>query len=531
MTSIAASLGIGSGIDTAQLVTDLAAAQKAPKEALIAARETANTAKVSTLADLAAGIDGFATALASLLSGGSLYTQPTSSDTASLTVSAVAGGRIGGLAATLKIERLASAQTVVSAKVDSATDPIGPGTMTLTTSRGTFPITLGAGDDSLSGLARAINGAAAGVAASVVTDSSGSRLVIKGAVGASGLFSLAADDAQGSLAAFAYPPSAGGGMTLAQAAQDASLVLDGVAVTRSSNSVSDLIPGVKLELKQVSAGTVSIGATQPVAAMRQAVLDFAATYNELKKGLDAATAPGLNGGTAGALRGDAGIRDMVRRLGKLSSTPLSSGGAVASLADLGVRTGNDGRLSVNASLLDAALTAHADDVEAMFNPAQTSSSPLLQITSVMGRVAPGTYTLTNIVAGSPPSGKIGDLDLIAAGGKLVAPVKSGAGGLILAPLGDVASATITIEPGLGGALQAIRDALRASTGPLTSLSSRLTAEAKSIARDRESMELRATAYETTLKRSFTAMDSRVSVLKATQSYLEQQIAVWTNADN
>ncbi len=530
MTSIAATLGIGSGLDTTQLVTDLAAANKAPKEKLITDRETANASKVSSLASLASGIDGFATALTTLISGGTLYTQPTSSNADALGVSALAGGRIAGLAATLQIDKLAQAQTIVSDRVDSATDAIGQGTMTLATARGSFTITIGSDNDSLTGLARAINGASAGVTASVLTDSAGSRLVIKGAVGAASAFTLTADGGSAAgLAAFTYDPAGTSGMSAAQTAQDASLILDGVAVTRASNTVSDLIPGVKLELKAVTTSAVAIGATQPVTAMRQAVIDFVDTYSELKTTLDSATASGLNGGTAGALRGDAGIRAMVQQLGKLSSTPLVSSGAVTTLADLGVRTGNDGKLSVDTSRLDAVLASNPDDVEAMFNPTQTSSSPLVQITSAVGKVAPGTYTLTNIVAGPPPSGKIGDQDLIVAGSRLVAPIKSGAGGLILAPLGNVASATITIEAGLGGALQVIRDSLRSATGPLTTLSDRLTAEAKSIATDRISMEARTEAYKESLQKSFTAMDSRVSALKATQSYLEQQIKVWTNS--
>ncbi len=529
VTSIAATLGIGSGLDTTQLVTDLAAANKAPKEALITARETANKAKVSSLAGLASGIDGFAGALTSLLSGGTLYTQPSSSDTASLGVSAVAGGRIGGLSATLKIDKLALAQTIVSSPAANGTDPIGQGGMTLTTSRGSFAITIDSGNDSLSGLARAINAAAAGVTASVVTDSSGARLVMKGAVGAAGAFTLTADSgAAAGLAAFTYDPAGTSGMTAAQTAQDASLVLDGVTVTRSSNSISDLIPGVKLDLKAVTTTAVSIGATQPVAAMRQAVLDFVDTYNELKTTLDTATSSGLNGAAAGPLRSDAGIRAMVRQLGQLSSTKLVSSGAVTTLADLGVRTGNDGKLSVDTARLDSVLASNADDVEAMFNPTQSSSSPLVQITSAVGKVTPGSYTLTNLIAGPPPSGRIGDLDLIVAGSRLVAPIKSGAGGLIVQPLGNVASATITIESGLGGALQAIRDTLRGSTGPLTTLSDRLASEAKSIADDRTAMEARADAYKATLQKSFTTMDTRVTALKATQAYLEQQVKVWTN---
>ena len=70
-TSIVAALGIGSGLDINALVTDLANAAKQPKADLIAQRDTANKAKVSALAQVSGGLDSFASALSSLIAGGS----------------------------------------------------------------------------------------------------------------------------------------------------------------------------------------------------------------------------------------------------------------------------------------------------------------------------------------------------------------------------------------------------------------------------------------------------------------------------
>jgi flagellar hook-associated protein 2 len=170
-------------------------------------------------------------------------------------------------------------------------------------------------------------------------------------------------------------------------------------------------------------------------------------------------------------------------------------------------------------------------VEALFNPTQSSSSPLIIITSAMGKAKPGTYTLENIVAGPPPSGMINGVPAIASGTRLIAAANSGVAGLVIEPLGDVASATITVDPGLGGALHAIRDALRASTGSLTSSQTAAAAETKRIAEDREKLEASMTAYHDRLVTQFTAMDAKVAAFKATQSYLEQQIKVWTNSND
>ncbi|HWW64309.1 MAG TPA: flagellar filament capping protein FliD [Sphingomonadaceae bacterium] len=533
-SSIAATLGVGSGIDTASLVTNLVNAVQAPKEAQLEARETQNAAKVSGLADAANAIDSFASALSTLLSGGSLYTQPTSSDTSILDAKALAGSRISGLSSTIEVLQLAQAQTLVSGNLASAGAPVGLGSLTLTLGSVSATITIDQTNNSLTGLAKAINASAMGITATVVQDTQGARLMLKGVTGEAKAFTLTAGaNADADLARFTYAGGSGG-MTLAQAAQDAKLRVDGVDVSRSSNSFSDLLPGVQMDLRKAAPGTVvSLGTSSPADAIRQAVNDMVDAYNQLKTTLDAATAPKNADGTGGgALRGDPGIRDMQARLAKITLTVLSStGSGPRTLAEIGVKTGRDGSLSLDTARLDQMLASDPAGVEALFNPTQSSSSPLITITSAMGKAKPGTYTLENIVAGPPPSGMINGVPAIASGTRLIAAANSGVAGLVIEPLGDVANATITVDPGLGGALQAIRDALRASTGSLTSSQTAAAAETKRIAEDREKLEASMTAYHDRLVTQFTAMDAKVAAFKATQSYLEQQIKVWTNSND
>ena len=533
-SSIAVTLGIGSGIDTSALVSQLAAAEKAPQQQLITTRQTANTAQVSSLASISSSIDSFASALKSLVSGGTLFTQPTSSSSA-VSVSAIAGQRIdSSLSSTLQVKQLAQAQTLMSAAVSDPNAAIGTGTLTLKTANGSFPISLDSSNDTLSGLASAINGANAGVTASIINDGTGSRLVLKGAVGAANTFSLTpADGADPGLSAFSYDPSAatGNGMSVGQSAQDANLVLDGVAVTRPSNSITDLIPGVKLSLQGVTGSPAAIGASVPTDAISEAVQDFVSAFNAVKSTLDSATASGSDGGTAGPFSSNSTIRGVVTQLAQLTSTPLVTSGAVRTLADLGISTQQDGTLSVNTTTLSSVLANHPDAVAALFNPTQTTSSPNVQVRNAMGSVKPGTYNLTGLLTGPPPSGSVNGYPMQVIGSRLVAPPGSGAEGLVLAVTADTPSATMTVEPGLSGALQSIRDNLRSSTGPLQTLSDSLTNQAKQIASDQTTLDTRASAYQTRLTNTFSSMNSRVSTLKATQSYLEQQIKVWTNSSS
>jgi flagellar hook-associated protein 2 len=538
--NIAATLGIGSGLDINSLVTNLANAAKQPKADLIAQRDTANKAQVSALAQVSNGINSFSSALTSLIAGGTLFSQPSVSDPSVFGASAIAGARLGSLSASVEVRQLAQAQTLASAAV-TRTDPVGQGVLTITTASGPFDVTIDATNDNLDGLAKAINDKKAGVTASVVTDTGGARLVVKGQSGAANAFALSVPAGTTS----GLQRFASAAMTDAQDAQDAIVRLDGVEVTRATNSFSDLVPGVQIDLKSAKPGTiVSLGLSRPTAAITQGVQDFVSAYNELMGVIgDATKASASSTGSStsstdtatGALRGDAGVTALQRQLAKLPTTILSSTGTgVHTLAEIGVATNRDGTLSLDATRLQSALASDPDGVEALFNPTQYTSSPYLTVTSPIGRVTPGTYNVTDILAaagGNSASGKVGGIAMLATDSYLVAPGASAAAGLILGVSGDVASATVTIDPGLGGALQAIRNSLSASTGAFAATQKRLTDEASQISKDSDALNSQSDTYYNRLLNSFTAMDRQVSAFKATQSYLQQQVQIWTNSKN
>lgn len=536
VTSIGYSLGAGAGIDTKALIDGLASAAKAPKDALLKKREETNTARISALAEASNAISGFATALSQLISGGTLFTQPTVSDTSLLTAAAIPGSDIGDLSAQIEVRQLAQAQSLVSANFGSATSPIGQGELTLTTGAGSFTITIDPTNDSLNGLAKAINDKPTGVTATVMTDSNGSRLMLKGLTGEANAYTLSVAAGGGSgIERFASSPSTTGGLTVAQTAQDAIVRLDGVEVRRGSNSFSNLLPGVQIDLKKAAVGvTVTLGLSRPTAAIKQAVSDFVDAYNELHDMLAKATAAGTNGVGTGPLRGDTGIRQMQRELARLTTSELSSEGSYKTLAEIGVATNRDGTLRLDTGKLQGALDADPKSVEALFNPRQHSSNPAVSIVSKMGQAKPGVYTLTNLVAANGGVGASGNIEgaaVTSTGSILVAPYTTAAKGLIVRVDANVASATITVDAGLAGALQSIRDALNASDGPFAATQERLQKEAKSIASDREVHERRSQVYYNQLVTSFTAMDRQVSAFKATQSYLEQQIKIWSGSND
>lgn len=532
VSSIGYSLGIGSGLDIKSLVEGLAEAQKAPKEALIKRREEFNQARLSALSEVSGAIDNFAAALSSLITGGSLFSQPSVSDTSVLSASAQRGARMETLSSEIEVVQLARAQTLESAALTDRTAAVGEGTLTLNTANGPHAITVDASNNTLEGLARSINDKKAGITASIVTDTNGARLVLKGATGEAQAFTVEVPAGTSSgLERFAFAPGMTGGMAAAQTAQDAVLRIDNVEVKRATNSFDDLLPGVAIDLKKAAPGTkVSLGLSRPTAAIEQAMGDFVAAFNELQSLIAEKTKAGA-GADGGPLRGDLGVRELQRQLAQLTTQTLSSQGeGPKTLAGIGVRTNRDGTLGLNLPQLKQILASDPNGVEALFNPSQWSSNPAIAIKSDIGKVKPGVYTITDLVpagSGTDATGFIDGKAMIPSGPNVIAPAGSAAVGLILGVGAAVGSVTINIDPGLGGALQSIRDALRAGGGPFANSSKRLQAEARDIADDRAEMETRASTHYDQLLGRFTTMERQVSAFKATQSYLEQQIKMWT----
>jgi len=359
VTSIANSLGFGSGIDIKQLVTDLSNASREPKVTRIASLAQQNQARISAVAQARADLDGFANSLEQMVSDGVLRSTPSVSDESVLSVTARSGLQADSFAASVVVNSLARAQTAYSAVVADRSAAIGTGSMTLTIGGASHTITIDASNDSLDGLATAINGSGSGVTASIVADEGGHRLILKGPTGAANSFTLTADaGADPGLSNFAY--GTGGAMTLGQSAAHAEFTLDGVAFSRASNTIDDVIPGMSLSLKKASPGqTVDIGATRPLDMIRQTVTDFVAVFNQLKKSVKAAAS--MSGSTNS-------LRQLERDLNGLVNTVLTSESGISKLSDIGISTTKEGLLAVDSAKLDAALETNAGAVEALFNP-------------------------------------------------------------------------------------------------------------------------------------------------------------------
>ena len=373
--TLVSTLGAGSGINTALLAEQLAAAQFAARLDQLGAHTEKLTTQISSASTLKGMISALATSLGDRVRTGDLAAAP---QIASSAVAVVSKGAATGRGTTsLEVTALAKAQTLVSPALASETTTTGSGTLTLrfgTISSGAFTadtardgvaITIPEGS-TLSAVASAINGSAAGVTAYVATGANGAQLVLKGQDGAANAFVLEAAESptDPGLSAIAWAPS-GDATRLTAAASNAAFTLDGVKRTSATNTIADAAPGLSLKLTGTNIGApTTISYSDPGTAVTGAMQDLTSALNEMMAELNRDTDP-----TSGTLNNDTGARGLRRQLTTLASTavmPANTTGAPTTLSELGLATNRDGTFTFDSARLAATLKRDPEGTGAMF---------------------------------------------------------------------------------------------------------------------------------------------------------------------
>lgn len=370
--------GIGSGLDVNSIVTQLVAIERQPITTL-KQQATEVQSKLSVYGQLQSKLSALQSASAAL-SQASTWTQTsgTSSDAAAVGVTTDATTRAGSYQ--VEVTTLAAAQSVATATSYASADAVmGEGTLHLqlgSWAGGSFAakagaaavdIAIGPGAKTLAQVRDAINNANAGVSASVLTDSTGTRLVLRSsATGEVNGFQLGVTDTGGGgLSALAYDPGGTSAMTLARPASDAIATIDNLPVRSASNTLSGVIDGVTLSLSKVTTGPVQIVAANDKEAIKTKITAFVTAYNEVNSLLAAQTKYDSGSKTAGALQGDSAAWGLRTQLRNMVGTTSGASTMFGRLSDIGFDVKSDGSISVNDNKLNNGL-ANLDQLRKVF---------------------------------------------------------------------------------------------------------------------------------------------------------------------
>lgn len=374
--------GLASGMDTEAIITQLMTIERQPK-VRVQQQSIVEDARKTALSDIRTRLQNLATAIATLSDAGTWGDVQTveSSDVAKVTVARTGGGAAG--ATSLTVDRLASADQITqqngafatAASADKLT--IGVGSKSIT-------VDIAAGDD-VDDIASKINGSSnAPVYATVLSG----QLVLSGkTTGATETITVSDGDGGNGydLAADLF-----GVAPLTHKNVDARISLDGGTswVTRSSNTIDDVIAGVTLTLKGTtsSAVTITVGEARPdTATIQKKLEEFVSQYNstvdfirgkleEKKVVRPESSADRMKG----VLSGDGGLTSLLARLRQAVGDAFTGNAAFHNLSEVGLSTGKttgegainagavDGRLVLDTAKLSEKLSSNFSDVKQLF---------------------------------------------------------------------------------------------------------------------------------------------------------------------
>ena len=363
------SIGIGSGLDIESMITQLVAVERAPVTKLRTEASSLQT-KLSTSGKLQSGMSALRDAAAALTRASTWgATTGTSSDAASVSATTSSTTLPGSYA--IEVQRLASVQANATGVFASADALVGEGTLrielgswagtsfTPKAGAAAVDITVGPPAQSLAQLRDTINASNSGVVASVLSDASGARLVLRSAAtGQANGFRVAVTDADANnsdglgLSALAYDPSASI-LTMAQAlaAANASASLNGLPIGAEGNTLSNVLDGMTLTLGKVTTAPVLVEAKTDTASIRKALDTFVTAYNDLNKLLAEQTKYDAASKTAGALQGDSAAISIRAQMRSLLGGSSGASALFTRLADVGFDVQTDGSIKLDETTL------------------------------------------------------------------------------------------------------------------------------------------------------------------------------------
>jgi flagellar hook-associated protein 2 len=372
----------GQGFNVATTVTAIQASEQAI-ETPWNNELTTLQAQDTVFSGLGTDLGSLTTALQSLTDFNGVFAekQGSSSNTDLLSLTSAGSSAVAG-SHTVTITQLAQTSSDVSTAIPSASDTLS-GSVTIQGK--TFNTGGTSGNNTLTDLAAAINSAAIGVTASVITDSSGSRLsLVSGTSGAAGqLATITGTLADGGTSiTFPGPPTSG------QQGQDAQITVDGVKVTSPSNTVTGAISGVTFQLlSSASPGTqVQVQVTDNTTDIGKAVSNFVSAYNTVVKDINLEETNSSTG-TAPALLGSPILAQLQSQLtGALLGGAAS--GSINNFGQLGISVNNDGTLTLDSSTLTSALSSNLSDVTGFFQSSGSFGQTLSTAVNNLGTQAP-----------------------------------------------------------------------------------------------------------------------------------------------
>lgn len=383
---------LGGGLDVQGIVQQLLFVEAAPIRRL-QSEQSSIQKKVDAFNSLKTKLQALGDTLTALNTADNFSARAaTSSNQSILTASADSTATTGSHQ--IVVNRLALFDNFVSnSTFTTSSDAIGTGSFDLTVGSTTKTITIDATNNTLTGLKNAINDSGANVNANIINDGTGYRLTITSKdSGSSNAISISNNTLT---LADATPFSFSRTHNIASTSElDASLTIDGLAVTSSSNSVSGVIEGVTLNLTTAAASTVTLTVSNDTDKVKSVVNDFVNAYNDAYSFINSQFQVNTTTNRGGVLAGDGLLRRIQSDLSSIVSQSVPNlSGSLNNLRAAGIELQEDGTLSVNQSTLDSALSTNFNDIQNLFLATGIPTNSNIVFTDVGSTTQAGNYSV------------------------------------------------------------------------------------------------------------------------------------------
>lgn len=384
--------GVGTnGLDVKSIISQLVTLEKRPLDTLKLQAATVST-KISAYGQIKSLVSTLADAASKLTSvTGWNGVSTTSSD--SKFVSATAIGGTLPTTFSVEVQGLAKAQATASAALLPVGGALGAGTLRLELGKWSVApasFTPGSGQpvdisisasDKLADVASKINGSTAGVTASILSDASGERLLLRSkSTGEEFGFRLSVLEGGDTDIASAGNTDASGlsrlvaGSTTTQVAADAKATVNGIAVSSATNTFATTISGVTFKAEQITTAPIDITVGKDTAAVKANVDEFVKAYNAINQLMQDATKYDAKTNSAGLLQGDSTAIALQNTLRNALQSVTSGGGVFKRLADVGLTQQLGGDLVLDSAKFNKALTENPDDLKNLFRNTGSGSA-------------------------------------------------------------------------------------------------------------------------------------------------------------
>jgi flagellar hook-associated protein 2 len=549
--------GIGSGLDVNSIVSGLMNVERQPLQ-VVAAKKTAYQSQVSAYGTLKSALSTFQTAASALASPTKFNAQNAiSSNLTAFT--ATTNGKAGIADYAVSVNQLAKSQKLAMSGVANVADPIGTGKITI--SFGTFTpavvtppspssftantaktdvvINIGSSNNSLTGIRDAINASKSSVSASIVNDGTTNRLVItsKDTGEVNSLKITVADDdttngdAAG-LSQLAYDPTqsigAGKNLSQLQEAKNALLNIDGIAIVKPSNTITDAIDGITLNLLSTTTTSANLSVSNNQDKIKESVTSFVDAYNKLDTTLRALTKYDSAGASSGALLGDATARSITSQIKSVMTKSIDTGGSLTNLSQIGVTFQRDGKMALDATKLSTAVTNNFSEITALFAASGKASDPLIEFSGSSKKTQAGVYAVNVSQLGTSlvsVAGSINGAPSTGTGNTLVGATGDASEGLSIKVNGGALGArgTINFTIGYAAQLDNVIGNLLNTDGLLAARTEGLKTSITRLDKQTEQFNARLVSVEARYRAQYSRLDTALASMSKTSAFLTQQI--------